>query len=288
MLRFTFPLLFAAAAMAPYTLLGQDAEGCHDHPLFPRLDGYVIISCAEEAGVLEAQVEKGASTEAFDGLLTVVQYEFPLPGKVPQPNANTIVHAYEDMVKARSGSTVYIGTDDLYENGRMTGTFMLTVGEKDYVIAVSQMVAEEGIRVIDGYTVRVLARKASYLQVTASNLHRAILQKGMATFNPGFKGTTAELDEEGQADVEQVAIMLTRLDSTMAVRIDAYTDNKGTAEACKKSSAARAEAIMHALIGHGIAPGRISVRGMGQENPIADNATEEGRAKNRRVEIVKR
>lgn len=287
MLHRTFPLLLAAVGILPLASNAQDAERCHD-PVLPRLNGYVIISCSEGPGVLEAQVEKGASTEAFDGTLTVVQYDFPLPSKVPQPNANEIVHAYEAMVKAKGGSTVYFGTDDLYENGRMTGTFLFTEGEKDHVVVVSQMVGEEGIRVVDGYTVQVLARKASYLQVTAQNLFNAIAQKGVATLNPAFKGTTAELEEDGLAEVEQIAIMMSRLDSTMAINVDVHSDNTGPAESGRKSTAARAEAIKHALIGYGIEPARVTARGMGGDHPVADNKTEEGRAKNRRVEIVKR
>jgi len=49
----------------------------------------------------------------------------------------------------------------------------------------------------------------------------------------------------------------------------------------------RAKSVMQAAVKQGIAAGRLSAQGMGQERPIADNRTEDGRAKNRRVELVK-
>jgi OOP family OmpA-OmpF porin len=45
---------------------------------------------------------------------------------------------------------------------------------------------------------------------------------------------------------------------------------------------------MKAVLAGGVAPGRVTAVGLGQENPIADNRTDEGRAKNRRVELVKK
>jgi len=73
----------------------------------------------------------------------------------------------------------------------------------------------------------------------------------------------------------------------LAVEIRGYTDNVGKAAANKKLSLRRAEAVRSWLVMQGIDSMRISAKGYGPENPIADNATLEGRQKNRRIEFFR-
>ncbi len=64
-----------------------------------------------------------------------------------------------------------------------------------------------------------------------------------------------------------------------------HTDAIGSAEYNQKLSVLRAEAVFRYLVNRGIAPERMTVSGMGESNPVADNETEQGRARNRRVEL---
>ncbi|MGR5238352.1 OmpA family protein [Vibrio alfacsensis] len=70
------------------------------------------------------------------------------------------------------------------------------------------------------------------------------------------------------------------------VEITGYTDSSGPAAYNQKLSERRAQAVADYLIAAGIDADRFTVKGMGEENPIADNSTPEGREKNRRVEVV--
>jgi lipid-binding SYLF domain-containing protein len=71
------------------------------------------------------------------------------------------------------------------------------------------------------------------------------------------------------------------------IRVEGYTDNTGDADANKALSERRAQAVVDWLVKHGIASDRLNAQGLGDTNPIADNSTDSGRAKNRRVELVK-
>ena len=70
------------------------------------------------------------------------------------------------------------------------------------------------------------------------------------------------------------------------VEITGYTDSSGPAAYNQKLSERRAQAVADYLIAAGIDADRFTVKGMGEENPVADNSTHEGREKNRRVEVV--
>jgi OmpA-OmpF porin, OOP family len=65
-----------------------------------------------------------------------------------------------------------------------------------------------------------------------------------------------------------------------------YTDSIGSDAYNEKLSQRRAEAVKQYLVQKGVDPSRIAVRGLGKTNPVATNATAEGRAENRRVEII--
>lgn len=84
--------------------------------------------------------------------------------------------------------------------------------------------------------------------------------------------------------LDEVANVLVE-NSTIKIRIEGHTDNKGKAKYNKKLSQRRAESVRKYLIKRGIDAGRMTSAGFGMERPIEDNATEAGRAANRRVEI---
>jgi len=69
--------------------------------------------------------------------------------------------------------------------------------------------------------------------------------------------------------------------------VEGHTDATGSASSNQKLSEDRARAVVDRLVEMGIDPGRLTGKGLGQNNPVADNSSAEGRAKNRRVEFVK-
>jgi len=70
------------------------------------------------------------------------------------------------------------------------------------------------------------------------------------------------------------------------VEIDGHTDNEGSADYNRVLSEERAKTVMKYLINRGISPDRLTAKGYGKERPVGSNNTAEGRAKNRRVELI--
>lgn len=86
--------------------------------------------------------------------------------------------------------------------------------------------------------------------------------------------------------VDEIALVISQHPELKKVRIEGHTDNKGDPLRNLKLSQSRAEAVVKYLVGKGIAADRLDAAGFGEQRPLADNKTEDGRAQNRRVEFI--
>jgi outer membrane protein OmpA-like peptidoglycan-associated protein len=100
-----------------------------------------------------------------------------------------------------------------------------------------------------------------------------------------YESGSAKLLPESYARVDALAELL-KAYPTVHVRLVGHTDNTGDPAGNKPLSIARAQDMRTALIRRGIAPGRIQIDGYGSANPVATNDTPEGRARNRRIDVV--
>lgn len=101
---------------------------------------------------------------------------------------------------------------------------------------------------------------------------------------PHFAYDKDTLTAQGRAKVRAVAAALNKHPNRQ-VEVIGYTDAMGTEEHNLRLSERRAYTVMRALVEDGVAARRIRARGYGETNPVASNATAEGRAQNRRVEV---
>jgi len=101
-----------------------------------------------------------------------------------------------------------------------------------------------------------------------------------------FLAGHAEFTSDSETTLKEIAIMMDT-HPEWRLRIECHTDNSGTKMASMTLSARRASAVATWLAGHGIKRLRLETTGMGDTHPIADNSTEEGRAKNERVDLIK-
>lgn len=116
-----------------------------------------------------------------------------------------------------------------------------------------------------------------------------LLEAELAVLSAAIEGVNfvfgkAELTEESKPRLHEVALLLER-HPDFRIKISGYTDNIDTKEFNQKLSEERAKACRDYLVQDGIDASRIDYAGYGESNPVADNSTEEGRAKNRRVEF---
>lgn len=100
-----------------------------------------------------------------------------------------------------------------------------------------------------------------------------------------FATGQAQLVEGGQSSLEEVVDLL-QTEPDKKIRVEGHTDSRGDAEANLLLSEQRAQAVRESLINLGVAPERVTAIGMGEDFPIASNEDEDGRARNRRVDVI--
>ena len=101
--------------------------------------------------------------------------------------------------------------------------------------------------------------------------------------NINFENNSAKVDTASKALISTYATFLKK-HTNYSAKIVGYTDSRGRASYNQKLSQKRADAVVNQLVADGVDAKQLSAEGMGENNPIADNSTAEGRAKNRRIE----
>ncbi len=192
----------------------------------------------------------------------------------PRPSTLQIIRNYENAAKS-------IGGRVLYENDEIA-TLRIAKGDKDIWVSV-----EPGGPQMQLVIVKRQAMKQDIL-ADAQALQGGLAAQGHVEV-PGifFDFNKAVVKPESKPALDQVARML-KAEPSLKVYVVGHTDAVGTLEANLRLSEARAQAVAKALAeGYGISPARLKGCGVGPLSPVASNDTEEGRAKNRRVELVK-
>ncbi len=151
-------------------------------------------------------------------------------------------------------------------------------------------------KALDGRTVLVLAavegkprEQKMVTVVPADDMGKGIGTDGhIALYGIYFDYDKADLKPDSKPQLEEIAKML-KADEALNVLVVGHTDNQGELAYNLDLSKRRAESVVKALTtDYGIDAKRLTAQGVGMAAPVASNDTEEGKAKNRRVEIVKR
>jgi OmpA-OmpF porin, OOP family len=122
--------------------------------------------------------------------------------------------------------------------------------------------------------------------VTAGQLLDQINKQGFANLNVNFDTNKSIIKDSDKAAINEVVTLL-KNDPKLKLSVEGHTDNVGAAGANKSLSQARSDSLLAYMVAAGVPAGRLVAKGFGSEVPVADNRSEEGKAKNRRVELVK-
>jgi outer membrane protein OmpA-like peptidoglycan-associated protein len=271
------PLVLCAAVFAAAPALAQtDKAGCTDHPLFPtRMPGYFIETCkVEEFGFHEFYAPRPPKRRV-EGRHTFITYA--VPDRKSEAAALAVVRNYEAALR-KVGATGIVTAPGAtwWVNGKVTKGGQEAWAE-----------AQKGNGKIWLHVVE-LAPMAQYVVADAQALGSDIRSAGhAAVYGIYFDTNKALVKPESQPALEEIARLL-RADAALKLKVVGHTDMVGSVESNMTLSHARAEAVVQALVGqHGVAAARLKGYGVGPLAPVATNDTEEGRAKNRRVELVK-
>ena len=99
-----------------------------------------------------------------------------------------------------------------------------------------------------------------------------------------FESGSAELNDESLAQIEATAAILQAY-PVLRILLRGHTDNSGSEESNQELSKQRAHSVMVALIKQGVLPVRLEIQGMGSQEAVADNETEDGKHRNRRIDL---
>ena len=267
-IAFLLVLTFAAFVRAQDEEV--DIEGSKDHPLLSRMKNFFIVDYLVRYDEHEFYVSD-SDTKVVEGDRTFIDYQ--LKEGAQQPSSLQIKRNYSNALKPLGATLLY--EDDVY------ACWKLVTGDREIWVDLS--IYDNGWK----YELNFVQLAAMIQEVTANEMLDALNKDGFIALYINFDSGKYELKPETQRTIDQIVALL-KDNEDLNVGIEGHTDNVGQAAANKTLSQQRAKSVMDAVIKGGVAASRMSAVGWGQERPIADNRSEEGRAKNRRVEIVKK
>ncbi|MBB1060033.1 OmpA family protein [Lysobacter spongiae] len=192
--------------------------------------------------------------------------------RIPQSALDTLDDSYEVAYSAGHG--------DIYNNP--VQTYLVRRADRNIWVHVCSDTASAGWIIVESQPFQATA---SLIEVDA--MKQALDADGRVALQVNFATDKADILPESRPQLDQV-IALLQDDPALALSIEGHTDDTGGADHNMALSDARANAVVQALVDAGISRDRLQAEGFGQTRPVADNGSEDGRAQNRRVELVKR
>jgi len=267
-------LLFVPLASGSAPPDQNDAPQCKDHPLFTRMPGYWIRSCDQKEFDAHDFVTGKGTTERVEGRLWRLSY-YPQNSLTTKPSELQIRRNFQNAVQKLGGTAV------ASDKGRDTYRINRN-GKEVWVEVTAEFTGKYGFFIVEKGTME------QDIVSDAGALSNAIRNSGhAAVYGILFDTGKWDIKPESAKAIAEVAKLL-KTDPALKLYVVGHTDNAGGVESNLKLSENRAEAVKQALVrDHGIAAVRLRAFGAAQFAPVASNDSEDGRASNRRVELVK-
>ena len=280
MIRLAFRIVIAASfALVAVPVFAQtpgvDENDCKPSPLMSRMPGCGVWECSKkDFDAFDVVINKAGEAKTLEGEVEHMKFVCPASASQLQLQRNA------EAALRKSGYTiVYSGKHQNHDNPVVTaqkGAQWIQVQTAQF----NEFPTYE-------QTAILVKEMAQEMTASAQAMSDAIAKSGRLdvygiTFATGQAAITPASDQV-LSDVHAVLAA----NSDWRLRIEGHTDNVGDKAANLKLSSARAAAVAAWLTGKGIDATRLSVAGLGDTQPVADNATEDGRARNRRVVLVK-
>lgn len=320
--------MFAALGVAALAmgLLGAPVQaqtprpepaGSRDHPLVGRYENSTIrayVQSAYQEGriitgpVPQRKVIDDSNSVAVAGRQTIIVYQGPqgrsaleivrnYQQKLMSGGFEQLFECHRETCGDRSGTNLWFALVDR----RPLASFVKPGWDTGRYVALRQKRAEGDVHVAlyvqevaQRTEIRVEVVEAKGLEgnrikvVGASELEQALESTGkVALYGIFFDTDKAEVKPDSKAQIDAIIAFL-RANPAVNIIVAGHTDNQGTFDYNVDLSRRRAQAVGSLLSAGGIAQGRLTAFGAGMSSPVAANADEAGRARNRRVEIVRR
>jgi len=290
-----------------------NVEGAKEYRLFKFYPQASVLAYEEkEFDSARVLVDYKAGTDSpgvYDDIEGhVIRYEYE---HKPTESVLQIERNYETMLAARGFALVLagratkypglgFGDEDMFGFWRWDepGKGMIWVALHAYyngghdsprsaLTIVETKTMEQTLEANSGLEAKPTGETKASIDAKTVAMANALQQTGrLAVYGITFDFNKATIRPEAAPVLGEVLAVLTN-NAALKIAIEGHTDSIGQASYNQKLSADRAEAVRAWLVAHGVAADRLGAAGFGDTKPAADNATEDGRAKNRRVELVR-
>jgi OmpA-OmpF porin, OOP family len=274
-----FYVFFFILLLSPFAIAASDPEdepGTKDPAFFSRMPGFHIYrSEIKEFDRHEFAVGPDKK-ETVEGHYTFIVY-YANQG-ITLPSGLQVTRNYVNAAKAIGGAQLY----EYDDGGRLYSIIKVVNDDKEVWVEVEAAGNDQ-------YIIQLVEKELMKQDVVANAdaMSGSIKETGrVAVYGIYFDTGKADLKPESEPAIAEIVKML-NMDKGLKVYVVGHTDNAGQFAYNVKLSQDRAASVVNALTGkHGIAAARLTPFGCGPVSPVASNKTDEGKAKNRRVELV--
>jgi OmpA-OmpF porin, OOP family len=269
-MKYIFLALVVCSLAAAQTPARADAKGCVENPVVTRMAGCVITSCEhKEFAAADMPRTQAERNHMIEGELDHTIYRCPKDKSPLELGRNT------EAALKNAGFNVFY-------------TYVYGAGARFY------LTAQKGgqwvhLSVLDYYDLTTVKQKQMEQVMTANaeGWAQQVNQNGrVSVYGINFDTGKAIIRPDSAPVLSEVAKML-QANASWAMLVAGHTDNVGAREMNLSLSRQRAESVIAWLASRGIDKARLVPAGFGDTRPIADNSSDEGRQKNRRVDLVK-
>jgi OmpA-OmpF porin, OOP family len=273
--------IIVATLLLVFPVIQAQESEFKDTPWFSGMPNFYIYA-AEDVEFGSYNFFNGKNCTTVEG--KKLKRTYSLKEDAQKSSVIQIMRNYSNAIKSMGGTVIYEGMPQNAECAENNGINMV-VGKavKDGNELWVEAVTLGG----DDFYLTIVLKELMKQDVTASNMFEALNRDGHIALYINFDTGKSVVKPESQPIIEQIVQML-KSKPDLKIGVEGHTDNVGTPATNKTLSEARAKSVVSAIVAQGITAERLSPAGYGQDKPIGDNNTEEGRAKNRRVELVKK